>query len=298
MNWLRRKRWYQVFRYGILDAKKIAIQTGNSSLIEFYRILYCFHKYNVFSNQYFKCALWQLDDAEKTDVAKKIGSQNFRRDEWAVDCYRNRKFIEKWSKLKWGNTPQNVIKRRLAYTRQFNAGTGLIVQHNVDIHREHFLDGTIKIGNNVLLAKNVFLDYSGYLEIKDDVALSDGVVIETHSHVSAGFALKGKGKLSQSHLVIEEGVSIGSKALVLETCSRIGRHSRIGAGAVIRNNVPPYAIVLGNPAKVVGFVLSPEEVQQKEMEYPVENRIPMEKFLQYYNKYRERTHDILKYIKL
>ena len=59
-----------------------------------------------------------------------------------------------------------------------------------------------------------------------------------------------------------------------------------GAGAVVRTNVPPYSIVTGNPAKVVGFSLKPEEVIEHEKTlYPEEERLPLDKLEKNYKKY-------------
>ena len=46
-------------------------------------------------------------------------------------------------------------------------------------------------------------------------------------------------------------VWIGARAIILPGCKRIGAHSIIGAGAVVTKDVPDYAIVGGNPAKVI-----------------------------------------------
>ena len=55
----------------------------------------------------------------------------------------------------------------------------------------------------------------------------------------------------QTPLEIGGDVWIGSRAIVLPGCKRIGAHSIIGAGAVVTHDVPDYAIVAGNPAKVI-----------------------------------------------
>lgn len=299
MDKLTLRRWYQVLTYGWRDAAVVATESKESRISAFINILSAFSKWYVFSNQYLSNHMWRLSEKEKEEKALSIGEKNKRCDKWIRENFHNWKFLKKWTDVKYETSISLQQKRKNAYMKEFNAGEGLIVQFNVHIQRVHFLDGTIKMGKNVLLAKNVFIDYSGFVEIEDNVALSDGVVIETHSHVSSGFALKGEGKLSQTHLVIEEGVSVGSKAIIMDTCSRIGRHSRIGAGAVVRSNIPPYAIVIGNPAKIVGFILTPEEVEKKEMEYPEEKRISKEKFLSYYNKYfRNRLGETKKYVKL
>ena len=52
-------------------------------------------------------------------------------------------------------------------------------------------------------------------------------------------------------LVIAGDVWIGARAIILPGCKRIGAHSIIGAGSVVTHDVPDYAIVGGNPAKVI-----------------------------------------------
>ena len=223
-----------------------------------------------------------MSEEERELIAGQIGKENKSHDDWVLDKYENRKFIEKWSSLKWETTPKRKLRRKRAYTKQFNAGKGLTVQRNVDIHREHYLWGSITIGNNVLLAKNVFIDFSGELIIHDDVALANGVIIETHTHV-----LEKKGAPpAPGRLEIEKGVKILSRAYIGDTCHFIGRYARIGAGSYIRGNVLPYSIMIGNPAKIVGFMYSPEEMVEFEKNVFLENeRTDVEKYRQDYKKY-------------
>ena len=60
-------------------------------------------------------------------------------------------------------------------------------------------------------------------------------------------------------VIISDHVRILARALIVSGVS-IGRGAIIGAGAVVRNDIPPYAIVAGNPAKIVGFLATPEEI--------------------------------------
>ena len=297
MDWLSIRRLKQVISYGWSDSKDIAKDSGKSRLATFSDIIRAYRCYHIFSNQYRSNKLWRLSKDEQEQIATSVGRENIRRDNWVRENYHNWRFIKKYTNLKYELSPSMQQKRKRAYAKEFNAGEGLIVQFNVHIHREHYLDGTIKMGRNVLLAKNVFIDYSGFLEICDNVALSDGVVIETHSHVAGAFALKGKGTLQQTHLVIEEGVSVGSKAMILETVTRIGRHARIGAGAVVRKNIPPYAVAIGNPAKVVGFVMTPEDIATVEATYPEDKRVSMEQLQKDYDKYfKARVKEIRQFV--
>ena len=60
-----------------------------------------------------------------------------------------------------------------------------------------------------------------------------------------------EGDLLDTPLEICEDVWIGARVMVLPGCKKIGAHSIIGAGAVVTKDVPDYAIVAGNPAKVI-----------------------------------------------
>ena len=60
----------------------------------------------------------------------------------------------------------------------------------------------------------------------------------------------------------------------------------VGSGSVVRSSIPPYAIVIGNPAKIVGFSKTPEEIIEHEKAlYPEEERLPLELLEKNYNKY-------------
>ncbi len=86
-------------------------------------------------------------------------------------------------------------------------------------------------------------------------------------------------------VVVEEDVWIGSNVTLLGG-THLGRGSNIGSGSVIRGNVPPYAVVMGNPAKVVGFTFTPKEVVEHEQAlYPENERIPLETLEKNYRKY-------------
>lgn len=57
-------------------------------------------------------------------------------------------------------------------------------------------------------------------------------------------------------------VWIGANAVIMPEVSRIGHGAVIGAGAVVNKDVPPFAVVLGNPARVVKFRFSPEKIEE------------------------------------
>jgi virginiamycin A acetyltransferase len=62
-------------------------------------------------------------------------------------------------------------------------------------------------------------------------------------------------------LVIGHGASVGHGAIFLHPAELIGEGAIVKPGAVVYSNVPPYAIVVGNPARVTGYRFSPEQIK-------------------------------------
>lgn len=298
MDKLDFRRLRQLLNYGWKDAKAISEELGGAKtkLSVFLDILSSYRRYHLFSNQYRQQRFWELTDEERKAIGEKLGTENKRRDKWVRENYHNWKFINKWTNLKYELSPSLQQKRKKAYTKEFNAGEGLSIQFNVHIHKEHFLDGTIEMGKNVLLAKNVFIDYSGELIIRDNVSIANGTIIETHTHPLE----KNREAPVPGKLEIGENVKILSRAYIADTCHSIGRYARIGAGTYVRSNVPPYAIVMGNPAKIIGFVYTPEEmVEFEESRYSEAERTNYDTYVKNYDKYyKKRTKEIANFIKL
>jgi UDP-2-acetamido-3-amino-2,3-dideoxy-glucuronate N-acetyltransferase len=105
----------------------------------------------------------------------------------------------------------------------------------------------VRIGNNVKIQNNVSV-YTG-VELEDDVFCGPSMVFTNvtnpRSHVSR--------KDQYRPTLVRQGASIGANATVV--CGHtIGRHAFIGAGAVVIRDVPDYAMVVGNPGRVVGWM--------------------------------------------
>lgn len=97
-------------------------------------------------------------------------------------------------------------------------------------------------------------------------------------------------------VIVEEEVGIGVGVTLLAGV-KIGRGATVGAGSVVMNNVPPYAVVMGNPAQVVGFVFTPEQIIEHEKAlYSEEERLPLAKLEKNYQRYYvNHINDIAKY---
>lgn len=250
------KRIKQVWHYGWIHAGQIVKREGKGLMFRmkvFVDILYCYRVYRMWSNQYLKEKFYSLSKEERKCKGEVYRVEGIKRDKWQAEFIANRKFLVKYSNIKYevGNRRE---KRMRAYQSRFNAGDNLMVEYDVNISRQHYLDGTISIGNNVLLGKHVFIDYSGKVVIKDDVRLTNGVVIESHHHAFHSDYRKSRDEIFPTELVIERGVVIGSRAIILASCHYIGKHARIGAGAVVTKDVPDYAVVVGVPAKVIKYL--------------------------------------------
>ena len=109
-----------------------------------------------------------------------------------------------------------------------------------------------RVGNNVGIGKD-FCSHNRPLSIHDRLLMGENVLFEggQHSFADPTMPIGAKDTDIQTPLEICGGVWIGARAIVLPGCKRIGAHSIIGAGAVVTRDVPDYAIVGGNPAKII-----------------------------------------------
>lgn len=112
-----------------------------------------------------------------------------------------------------------------------------------------------RIGNRVLIGNLV-----GLIGRSDhDVSVIGKGITEAPWIFNKNFQAKTK----DLELIIEDDVWIGYGAIVL-TGVCVGRGSIIAAGSVVSNDVPPYAIVAGYPARVVGARFTPEQIEEHE----------------------------------
>lgn len=277
-----------VWKYGRMHASQIASEYPEEKQSSIFRdILRCYRKYRLFSNQYKKEKFWTLSEEQRDVIGNQYKEKFYKNEQWLDDFFQNGRFLNKWKRYKYESSGYLQTKRINAYRKRYDIGENCHIGHDVIIERHHYLWGTLKIGNNCLLAKHVHIDYSGEVIIEDNVKIASGVSIESHSHTSEGFYTNSAlVKTVPKRVVIEDRVVIGAGTYILDTCGKIGRGARIGAGCVIRCDIPPYAVVTGNPAKIVAFVFSPSVLEEYEEEfYPLEKRISIEEYEANYKKY-------------
>ncbi|NCD09791.1 MAG: acyltransferase [Negativicutes bacterium] len=165
---------------------------------------------------------------------------------------RNRRLVQYIFGSKIFSFPSTYKLRIKAYRRIFDIGEGLTIEDGVFLYRPHKeLSGELKIGENVVLAKGAMIDYSGGVTIEDNAGLSESALIITHSHDL--FNPRSK-TFSVSGLLICENAWLCARSIVMPGITRIGKSAIISTGSVVYADVPDYAIVRGNPAKVVAIV--------------------------------------------
>lgn len=120
-------------------------------------------------------------------------------------------------------------------------GEGCIFGQNVLVAND------VKIGNNVKVQNNVAI-YTG-VECEDDVFLGPSMVFTNVTNPRSAVVRRGQ----YAKTVVKKGASIGANATIV--CGHdIGEYAFIGAGAVVTKNVPAYALMVGNPARQIGWM--------------------------------------------
>jgi UDP-2-acetamido-3-amino-2,3-dideoxy-glucuronate N-acetyltransferase len=121
------------------------------------------------------------------------------------------------------------------------------IGHNCNIGQNVVVSPEVIIGNNVKIQNNVSL-YTGVI-CDDDVFLGPSCVFT--NVINPRSAVNRKGQYLKTH--VGKGASVGANATIV--CGHnIGEFAFIGAGAVVTKTVLPYALVIGNPARQVGWI--------------------------------------------
>jgi UDP-2-acetamido-3-amino-2,3-dideoxy-glucuronate N-acetyltransferase len=150
-----------------------------------------------------------------------------------------------------------------------------IIGENCNIGQNVVISPNVILGNNVKIQNNVSV-YTGVV-CEDDVFLGPSMVFTNVINPRSAIVRKDEYKKT----IVRKGASIGANATII--CgNEIGAYAMIGAGAVITKPVKPYALVVGNPARQIGWVseyghrLSFDEngkatCKESEQEYFLEN---------------------------
>lgn len=195
---------------------------------------------------------------------------------------------------------KNLLRRTTIYKsytdykwEKYSLQFGCISRTSTVALESHFNPHNLYLHDNVnIMMGFTLISRRGRFIMHEGSAAAQGLTVITDSHIRAlgktfkDESLWGKDEAETfGDVVVEKDVWIGSQVCLLPNVT-IGRGANIGTGSVVRNNVPPYAIVIGNPGKIIGFIFTPEEIIEHEKAlYPEGERLPFELLEKNYEKY-------------
>ncbi|MFA5029968.1 MAG: acyltransferase [Patescibacteria group bacterium] len=126
--------------------------------------------------------------------------------------------------------------------------TGAQIGSNCSLGQNVFVGGKTVIGNNVKIQNNVSVYDSVTLE--DYVFCGPSMVFTNDPNPRTEYP---KGRENFLHTIVKKGATIGANVTIV--CGHtIGKYAFIGSGSVVTKDIPDYALVYGNPARIRGWV--------------------------------------------
>jgi len=191
-------------------------------------------------------------------------TQHKKRLSWMPWLY----FSLKAKHLKWAKPWQDEIQCQLQQLETIQIGEQCFIAPQATLFAEPGRD--ILIGNQCMIAADVFMH--GPIQLGDEVAINHGcsldggrnginignqtriannVTIYAFNHGMLADAAIYQQPVTSTGVVIGDDVWIGAQAGIVDGVT-IGHHAVIGMGCIVTKDVPDYAIVAGNPARVIG----------------------------------------------
>ena len=144
-------------------------------------------------------------------------------------------------------SPSAIIGDRTRVWNWVQIMDNVSIGNDCNVGNNCFIETGVQIGNHVTIKNNISL-YSGVI-VEDDVFLGPNCVFTNVIRPRAFISQKDNFKKT----IIKQGSTIGANATIV--CGvTIGEFAFVGAGSVVTKDVPPYALVYGNPARIHGFV--------------------------------------------
>jgi len=156
----------------------------------------------------------------------------------------------------------NYFKHESAYVDEnCEIGDGTKIWHFSHIQSGSKIGKNCSLGQNVNVGNNVSIGNN--CKIQNNVSVYEGVTLENYVFCGPSMVFTNildpkckypqRGSEFYTKTLVKEGASIGANATIV--CGNIiGKHSVIGAGAVVTKDVPDYALIVGVPGKQIGWV--------------------------------------------
>ncbi len=151
---------------------------------------------------------------------------------------------------------------------------GVDIGDNTKIWHHCQIRPGVKIGSNCILGKGVYVDsdvpignnvkIQNYVSIFHGVVIEDGVFVGPHvcftndnfpRAINQDGTLKSASDWEVSQTIIKYGAALGANSTILPGIV-VGEWAMVGSGSVVTKDVPPYGLVAGNPARLIGYVCS------------------------------------------
>lgn len=136
--------------------------------------------------------------------------------------------------------------------RGISIGNNVTVTPGAVLTTDSFLpESGIQVGDRAWFSRNTLVQGSGGVTIGNDVLFGPGVIVWSsgHRYDAPLGPIRGQ-DLTFAPVVIEDGAWIGAGSIVLPGVT-VGTGAVVGAGSVVTKDVPPMAVVVGNPAQVI-----------------------------------------------
>lgn len=156
--------------------------------------------------------------------------------------------------------PRNYFVHESAYVdEKTNIGDGTNIWHFSHVLKGSSVGTNCSIGQNVVIGPNATVGNG--CKIQNNVSVYDGVTLEDNVFCGPSMVFTNvfnpRSEIPRMKelrpTVVKKGATIGANSTIV--CGNtIGSYSFIGAGAVVTTDVPDYALVIGNPAKVTGWM--------------------------------------------
>ena len=156
---------------------------------------------------------------------------------------------------------QKYFKHESAYVDDnVEIGEGTKIWHFSHVQSGAKLGKSCVLGQNVNIGSNVTI--GNYVKIQNNVSVYEGVILEDYVFCGPSMVFTNisdpRSKYPQvgakfyKKTLVKEGASLGANSTIV--CGHtIGRFAFVGAGAVVTKDIPDFALVVGNPARIAGW---------------------------------------------